>query len=65
MEIYSMITKKFSVRKIKVDLPLEKKTIFLYSSAQFYYFQSLFHRALKKKLSKMVANIVGFQIILL
>lgn len=45
MEIYSMITKKFSVRKIKVDLPLEKKTIFLYSSAQFYYFP----QSIKKK----------------
>ena len=38
-----MITKKFiqSVRKLKPWTPAEKKSIFLYSSARFYYFQPL------------------------
>ena len=46
-----MITKKFiqSVRKLKPWTPAEKKSIFLYSSARFYYFQPQFDTELKKK----------------
>ena len=63
-----MITKKFiqSVRKLKPRTPAEKKSIFLYSSARFYYFQPQFDTELKKKkkLLNMIANVVGFEIIL-
>ena len=63
-----MITKKFiqSVRKLKPWTPAEKKSIFLYSSARFYYFQPQFDTELKKKkqLLNMIANVVGFEIIL-
>ena len=57
-----MITKKFiqSVRKLKRWTPAEKKSIFLYSSARFYYFQPQFDTELKKKLLNMIANVVGF-----
>ena len=46
-----MITKKFiqSVRKLKPWTPAEKKSIFLYSCARFYYFQPQFDTELKKK----------------
>ena len=46
-----MITKKFiqSVRKLKPWTPAEKKSIFLYSSARFYYFQPQFDTEFKKK----------------
>ena len=39
-----MVTKKFiqSVRKLKPWTPAEKKSIFLYSSSRFYYFQPQF-----------------------
>lgn len=35
-----------------------------YSSAQFYYFHPEFNAELKKKLLHIIANVVGFQIIL-
>ena len=62
-----MITKKFiqSVRKLKPGAPAEKKSIFLYSSARLYYFQPRFDTIKKnKKLLNMIANVVGFEIIL-
>ena len=61
-----MIKKKFiqSVRKLKPWTPAEKKSIFLYSSARFY-FQPQFDTELKKKkLLNIIANVVGFEIIL-
>ena len=58
-----MITKKFiqSVRKLKPWTLAERKSILLYSSARFYYFQPQFDTELKKKLLNMIANVVRFE----
>ena len=56
-----MITNEFiqSVRKLKRWTPAEKKSIFSYSSARFYYFQPQFDTEFKKKTIKHDSKCCG------
>ena len=58
--MFSRIGKEIGKHESLEELtPAEKKSVFLYSSARFYYFQPQFDTELKK-----IANVVGFEIIL-